>query len=59
MLVVVGTFEVRARMRLDRFKKIIQFNKDRNRRSSDYSKWEAAQSQCISQLKQICDDQNQ
>lgn len=59
LLVIVGIFEVRARMRLDRFKKIIQFNKDRDRRSSDYKKWKEVQTHCIAQLKQICDDQNQ
>lgn len=57
-LIIIGTFEVRARMRFDRFKKIVQFNKDRKRRTSDYTRWKTAQTKCIAQLKQICDDQN-
>lgn len=58
LLVIAGTFEVRARMRFDRFKKIIQHRKDCQKRTSDYSRWKAAQEQCISQLKQICNEQN-
>jgi 1-acyl-sn-glycerol-3-phosphate acyltransferase len=58
LLVIAGTFEVRARMRFDRFKKIIQHKKDCQKRTSDYSRWKAAQEQCISQLKQICNEQN-
>lgn len=58
LLITVGTFEVRARMRLDRFKKIIQHKKDCAKRTADYSTWKAAQEQCISQLKQICNEQN-
>ena len=57
-LLVVGIFEVRSRMRLDRFKKIIQYKRDCENRAADYSKWKAAQEQCISQLKQICNEQN-
>ena len=57
-LIIIGTFEVRARMRFDRLKKIIQFNKDRERRTSDYTRWKTAQTKCIDHLKQICDDQN-
>lgn len=58
ILVIIGTFEVRARMRFDRFKKIIQHKKDCAKRTSDYSTWKAAQKQCISHLKQICNEQN-
>lgn len=53
---VIGTFEVRARMRFDRFKKILEFNKERKRRADEYSKWKSAQEQCISQLKLICNE---
>jgi hypothetical protein len=58
LLITAGTFEVRARMRFDRFKKIIQHKKDCAKRTADYSTWKAAQEQCISQLKQICNEQN-
>ena len=58
ILVGTGVFEVRSRMRFDRFKKIIKYKKDCSQRSVDYSKWKAAQEQCISQLKHICDEQN-
>ena len=57
-LVFIGVFEVRARMRFDQFQKIIQHKKDCANRSADYSKWKSAQEHCISQLKQICDEQN-
>jgi hypothetical protein len=57
-LLIVGIFEVRSRMRLDRFKKIIQYKRDCENRAADYSNWKAAQDQCISQLKQICNEQN-
>jgi hypothetical protein len=57
-LIIAGTFEVRARMRFDRFKQIIQHKKNRDRRNSDYSTWKAAQENCITLLKQICDEQN-
>ena len=58
ILVGVGVFEVRSRMRFDRFKKIIQHNKERDHRNADYSSWKTAQEDCIAQLKQICDEQN-
>ena len=58
LLIIIGTFEVRARMRFDRFKKIIQHNRDSERRSDDYSIWKTAQNRCIDQLKQICNEQN-
>ena len=58
ILAGIGVFEVRSRMRFDRFKKIIKYKKDCSQRSVDYSKWKAAQEQCISQLKHICDEQN-
>lgn len=58
ILAVTGTFEVRARMRLDRFKKIIQHKKESTQRNSEYSKWKTAQEQCISQIKLICNEQN-
>jgi hypothetical protein len=58
ILVVLGTFEVRARMRFDRFKKIIQHKRDAERRGNDYSIWKDAQNRCIDQLKQICNEQN-
>jgi 1-acyl-sn-glycerol-3-phosphate acyltransferase len=58
ILVGTGVFEVRSRMRFDRFKKIIRYQKDCSQRSADYSKWKAAQEQCIHQLKHICDEQN-
>jgi len=58
VLVGVGVFEVRSRMRFDRFKKIIQHNKERDHRNADYSSWKTAQEDCIAQLKQICDEQN-
>jgi 1-acyl-sn-glycerol-3-phosphate acyltransferase len=57
-LLILGIFEVRSRMRHDRFKKIIQYKRDCEFRASEYSKWKAAQEQCISQLKQICNEQN-
>jgi hypothetical protein len=53
-----GVFEVRSRMSFDRFKKIIKYKKDCSQRSAEYSKWKAAQEQCIGQLKHICDEQN-
>ncbi len=58
ILVGIGVFEVRSRMRLDRFKKIIQHKKESAQRRDDYSKWKLAQVQCISQLKEICNEQN-
>ena len=58
LLVITGVFEVRARMRFDRFKKILQHKKDCAQRRNDYSKWKAAQEQCITQLKEICNEQN-
>ncbi len=58
LLIIIGTFEVRARMRFDRFKKIIQHNRDSERRSDDYSIWKTAQNRCVNQLKQICNEQN-
>jgi 1-acyl-sn-glycerol-3-phosphate acyltransferase len=58
ILVGVGVFEVRSRMLFDRFKKNIKYKKDCSQRGADYSKWKAAQEQCISQLKHICDEQN-
>ena len=58
ILVGIGVFEVRSRMRFDRFKKIIKYKKKCSQRSVDYSKWKAAQEQCISQLKHIGDEQN-
>lgn len=58
ILIILGTFEVRARMRFDRFKKIITQRKESTQRAADYSTWKAAQEQCISQLKQICNEQN-
>ena len=58
VLLGVGVFEVRSRMRFDRFKKIIQHNKERDHRNADYSSWKTAQEDCIAQLKQICDEQN-
>lgn len=58
LLIILGTFEVRARMRFDRFKKIIQHNRDSERRSDDYSIWKTAQNRCVDQLKQICNEQN-
>jgi 1-acyl-sn-glycerol-3-phosphate acyltransferase len=58
VLIALGTFEVRARMRFDRFKKIVQHNKDCARRTDDYSRWKSAQTLCINQLKNICNDQN-
>lgn len=58
ILAVTGTFEVRARMRLDRFKKIIQHKKECAQRNSEYSKWKTAQQRCISKIKQICNEQN-
>lgn len=58
VLIATGVFEVRARMRFDRFKKIIQHNKNRDRRKADYSAWKTAQQLCIFHLKQICNEQN-
>jgi 1-acyl-sn-glycerol-3-phosphate acyltransferase len=58
ILVGTGVFEVRSRMSFDRFKKIIKYKKDCSQRSAEYSKWKAAQEQCIGQLKHICDEQN-
>ena len=58
ILIGTGVFEVRSRMRFDRFKKIIKYKKDCSERSADYSKWKAAQEQCIRQLKEICNEQN-
>lgn len=58
LLIIAGTFEVRARMRFDRFKGIIQHKKDCAKRTADYSTWKAAQEQCIFHLKQICNEQN-
>lgn len=58
ILAIFGIFEVRARMRFDRFKKIIKHRKESHQRPADYSKWKVAQEQCISQLKQICNEQN-
>jgi len=58
ILAVTGMFEVRARMRLDRFKKIIQHKKECAQRNSEYAKWKTAQERCISQIKQICNEQN-
>ena len=58
ILIGFGVFEVRSRMRFDRFKKIIKYKKDCSQRSAEYSKWKAAQEQCIGQLKHICDEQN-
>jgi hypothetical protein len=58
ILIGVGVFEVRSRMRFDRFKKIIKYKKDCADRSAEYSKWKAAQERCLGQLKHICDEQN-
>jgi hypothetical protein len=58
ILIGTGVFEVRSRMRFDRFKKIIKYKKDCSQRSADYSKWKTAQEQCIRQLKEICNEQN-
>jgi len=58
ILIGVGVFEVRSRMRFDRFKKIIQHKKDCAKRSAAYSQWKAAQENCITQLKEICNEQN-
>ena len=58
ILAGIGVFEVRSRMRFDRFKKIIKHKKDCSQRGADYSKWKAAQEQCIGQLKHICNEQN-
>ena len=57
-LIIAGTFEVRTRMSFDRFKKIIQHKKNRDRPNSDYSTWKTAQTNCIAQLKEICNEQN-
>ena len=57
-LIIAGTFEVRTRMSFDRFKKIIQHKKNRDRPNSDYSRWKTAQTNCIAQLKEICNEQN-
>ena len=56
LLIFLGVFEVRSRMRFDRFKKIIQYKKDGAHRAADYSKWKAEQERCISHLKQICNE---
>jgi 1-acyl-sn-glycerol-3-phosphate acyltransferase len=58
ILVAAGVFEVRSRMRFDRFKKIIEHNKNRANHSEEYSNWKSAQEQCIAQLKEICNEQN-
>ena len=58
ILVGIGVFEVRSRMRFDRFKKIIQHKKNRDLPNSDYSTWKTAQTNCIAQLKEICNEQN-
>jgi len=56
ILVGTGVFEVRSRMRIDCFKKIIKYKKDCSQRRTDYSKWKTAQEQCIRQLKEICNE---
>jgi 1-acyl-sn-glycerol-3-phosphate acyltransferase len=56
VLIFIGVFEVRARMRFDRFQKIIQHKKDCANRSADYSKWKSAQANCLIQLKEICNE---
>jgi 1-acyl-sn-glycerol-3-phosphate acyltransferase len=56
ILVGTGVFEVRSRMRFDRFKKIIKYKKDCSQRNADYSKWKAAQEECLRQLKEICNE---
>jgi 1-acyl-sn-glycerol-3-phosphate acyltransferase len=58
MLVIAGVFEVRARMRFDIFKKIIQHKQDRLKRNIDYSKWKNQQLNCLEELKNICNEQN-
>jgi 1-acyl-sn-glycerol-3-phosphate acyltransferase len=58
ILIYTGVFEVRSRMRFDRFKRIIQHKKESTKRSADYSKWKSAQANCIIQLKEICNEQN-
>ena len=58
LLVITGTFEVRARMRFDLIKKIIQHKKDCANRKEEYAKWKSAQTNCIAQLKEICNEQN-
>jgi 1-acyl-sn-glycerol-3-phosphate acyltransferase len=58
ILVAAGVFEVRSRMRFDRFKKIIEHDKNRANHSEEYSNWKSAQEQCIAQLKEICNEQN-
>ncbi len=58
MLVIIGVFEVRARMRSDIFRKINQYKKDCSKRDLDYLKWKSEQLKCIDRLKNICHEQN-
>jgi len=55
-LILIGTFEVRARMRFDRLKKIIQHKKECANRKHEYSLWKSAQLNCVAQLKEICNE---
>lgn len=58
LLTITGVFEVRARMRLDLYKKINQYKRDCKKRYPDYLKWKTAQEHCVSELKNICNEQN-
>lgn len=58
ILIIVGTFEVRARMRFERFKKIIEHRKASKQKPSDYIRWKKAQESCVAQIKHICNEQN-
>ena len=58
LLIIIGTFEVRARMRFDLFKKILRHKKDCANRNDDYAKWKYAQTNCIAHIKEICNEQN-